>query len=260
MIEMNEDDLLGFAKDTVGSVVDDLKKNIYDHLEIRYKGKFDLYTQMDKRVESEIVRAISETLPEHDIITEETDTVIGGSDQVWYIDPISGSTNYAHGLPIYGVSLALKVRDKIKLGVIYNSIHDRLFYAERDKGAYVGDVKMSVSEVENIERSIVSTSFPYTKSGRNKNLEYFTKIAPKVEGVRRTGSVSVDLSYLALGFLDAFWAVGLESWDTAAGLLLVEESGGSVSRVSGQKYDLEAESILVSNGKIHEDIVRILNG
>ncbi len=257
---MNEDDLLDFAKETVGSVVGDLKKNIHNSLKIQYKAKFDLYTEMDKWVENEIVRAIRENFPEHDIVTEEADTVIGKSDHVWYIDPISGSTNYAHGIPIYGISLALEVRENIEIGAIYNSVEDEIFYAERGKGAYVEGEKLSVSDVEEIQKSTVSTSFPYNKSGRNKNLAYFKRIAPEVEGVRRTGSVSVDLSYLAHGSLDAFWAVGLKSWDTAACWLLVEESGGRVSRINGQKYELERESILVSNGKTHEDMVRLLNG
>jgi len=257
---MVENNLLDFARETVESVVGILKENIHNRLEVQYKAKFDLYTEMDKRVENQIMRAISENFPEHDIVTEETDIATGKSDHVWYIDPISGSTNYAHGLPIYGVSLALEVRENIQVGAIYNSVEDEVFYAERGKGAYVEGKKLSVSDVEEIQKSTVSTSFPYNKSGRNKNLEYFNRIAPIVEGVRRTGSVSVDLSYLAHGSLDAFWAVGLESWDTAACWLLVEESGGRARRINGQNYELEAESILVSNGKIHEDMVRLLNG
>ena len=256
---MSKDDLLDFAKETVESTVESLKDNIRTGLKIEYKSKFDLLTEMDMKVEDEIVTAIKEEFPKHDIVAEESFATMKRSDHVWYIDPISGSTNYAHGLPIYGVSLALKIGENIEVAAIYNSIEDEVFYAERGKGAYVGGKKLSVSDVEDVGKSIVSTSFPYEDRGRNKNLEYFKKVVPKVEGIRRTGSVAVDFSYLALGVLDGFWAVGLKPWDTAAGLLLVEESGGRVSSIDGEDHELGAESILVSNGEIHEDIMKLLN-
>ncbi|MEF8833134.1 MAG: inositol monophosphatase family protein [Candidatus Thermoplasmatota archaeon] len=255
---MNDYDFLEFARTTVESTVSSLKENIRKRLKVEYKSKFDLFTEMDKYAENEILKAIKKNFPEHDIVTEETDMERGGSDYVWYIDPISGSTNYAHGFPIYGVSLALKVGGKMKIGVIYNSIEDKVFYAERGKGAYLESEEISVSDIENIEKSIVSTTFPYNEQGRKKNLEYFNNIAPKLEGIRRTGSVSVDFSYLSLGLLDGFWAVDLEPWDTSAGWLLVEESGGKVSKLNGDDYGLEAESILLSNGKIHEDMIEVL--
>lgn len=251
---------LEFARDTVKSTVGSLKENIRDRLNVTYKSKFDLFTEMDKFVENNILRSIQENFSGHDIITEETDTEMMGSDHVWYIDPISGSTNYAHGLPIYGISLALKIDENMEVGVIYNSVEDKVFYTERGKGSYIGCVDISVSDIEHIEKAMISTSFPYNEIGRKENLEYFNKVAPEVEGIRRTGSVAVDLSYIALGLIDGFWAIGLESWDTAAGVLLIEESGGRVSDVEGEDYGLESKSILVSNGKIHEDMIRLLNG
>ncbi len=254
-----DDDLLDFAVETVESTVESLKENIRSSLEIEYKSKFDLVTEIDREVENEIIEAVQREFPGHDIIAEETSTDIEGSDHIWYIDPISGSTNYAHNLPVYGISLALRVKEKIEIAVVYNSVEDKIFSAKRGYGANVEGKEISVSEIERIERSIVSTSFPYDESGRNRNLEYFDKIAPKVEGIRRTGSVAVDFSYLSLGVLDGFWAVGLKSWDTAAGSLLVEESGGKVSRIDGKDHELEAETILVSNGKIHEDMIELLS-
>lgn len=251
---------LDFARGTVESAVESLKENVHESLEIRYKSKFDLFTKMDKQVENSIVGSIRENFPDHDIVTEETDLERVGSDKVWYIDPISGSTNYAHGLPIYGISLALKLEDEIKVGAIYNSVADKVFYAEKDEGAYLEEEKISVSTVDKIEKALVSTTFPYNEEDRKKNLEYFNKIAPKVEGIRRTGSVSVDLSFLALGAIEGFWAIELKSWDTAAGWLLVEESGGEVSRINGEKYGLKADSILVSNGEIHSDLMEMMTG
>ncbi len=256
---MSEEDLLDFARETVESTVEPLKENIRSGLMIEYKSKFDLLTEMDSKVEDEIVTAIQEKFPKHDIVAEESSATIKGSDHVWYIDPISGSTNYAHGLPVYGVSLALKIGENIELGAIYNSVEDEVFYVERGKGAYVGGKNLSVSDIKDIEKSIISTSFPYEDRGRDKNLEHFKKVVPKVEGIRRTGSVAVDFSYLAQGVLDGFWAVGLKPWDTAAGLLLVEESGGRVSNIDGKDHELGADSILASNGNIHEDMRRLLN-
>jgi len=256
---MSKDDQLDFAKKIVESIIESLKENIRTGLKIEYKSKFDLLTEMDRKVENKIVTAIQEEFPKHDIVAEESAASIKGSDHVWYIDPISGSTNYAHSIPIYGVSLALKIGENIEVGAIYNSVEDEVFYAERGKGAYVGGKKLSISDVEDIEKSIVSTSFPYDDIGRKKNLQYFNEISPKVEGIRRTGSVAVDFSYLALGVLDGFWAVGLEPWDTAACVLIVEESGGRVSSIDGKDYELEAETILASNGKIHEEMKKVVS-
>ncbi len=254
---MTDSEHLKFAMGAVRSVVKSLKENIDERSKVEYKSKFDLYTEMDKKVENQIVDAIQTKYPEHDIVTEETDLEITGSDHVWYLDPISGSTNYAHGLPIYGVSMALRIGEEIKIGVIYNSVVDSLFYAEKNEGAYLEEKKIFVSEVENIDKAIVSTSFPYEKKGRAENLEYFNEIAPKVEGIRRTGSVSVDFSFLALGLIDGFWGVGLKSWDTAAGSLLVEESGGQVSNIYGKTYDISEKDILFSNKEIHDDMLEM---
>jgi len=257
---MGNDDLLDFAKETVESTVESLKDNIRTGLKIEYKAKFDLLTEIDRKVEDKIVTTIREEFPRHDIVAEESSATIKGSDHVWYIDPISGSTNYAHGLPVYGVSLALRIGENIEIGAIYNSVEDEVFYTERGRGAFVNGLKTSVSDIESIGKSLVSTSFPYHKRGRNKNLEYFNKISPKVEGIRRTGSVAVDFSYLALGVLDGFWAVDLKPWDTAAGLILVEESGGKVSGIDGRSYELVDETILASNGRIHDRMMELLSG
>ncbi len=255
---MDNERYLRFAKKTIESSIELLKKSIYEDLEIEYKSKFDLFTKVDKRVEKNIVESIKENYPEHDIVTEETDLKLKGSENVWYIDPISGSTNYAHDLPFFGISLALKYDEEIKVGVVYNSVEDEVFYAEKNGGAYRGDKRLTTSDVAEIGKAVVSTTFPYDEEGRNRNLKYFNRIAPKVEGIRRTGSVSVDLSYLSMGALDGFWALGLESWDTAAGWLLVEESQGEVSTIEGDKYGLEKDSILVSNEDIHRDLIESL--
>lgn len=257
---MSADTELDFARETVESIINTVKKNLSKSLEIKYKSKFDLFTEMDKRVENKIVSSIRKNFPEDDIVTEESDLEQRGSDRVWYLDPISGSTNYAHGLPIYGISLALEVEGEMKSGVIYNSVEDEVFYAEKNKGAFVEGREISVSDVNEIEKAVVSTTFPYDEEERKRNLEYFDRIATKVEGIRRTGSVSVDLTYLALGTIDGFWSIGLEPWDSAAGWLLAEESGGKVTRIDGGDYGLEADSMLVSNREIHEAMMENLKG
>ena len=150
MTEMSEEYLLEFVRETVESTVEPLKENIHTGLKTEYKSKFDLLTEMDRKVENKIVTAIQEKFPRHDIVAEESSRSIMGRDHVWYIDPISGSTNYAHGVPIYGVSLALKIGENIEVGAIYNSVEDEVFYAERGKGAYVEGKKLFVSDVGNI--------------------------------------------------------------------------------------------------------------
>ncbi len=256
---MYEEDLWSFARKTVNEAGQTLKEEISKDPGVEYKKKFDLVTDTDKKIERSIVDSIKKGYPDHDIVTEEADIERTGSDHVWYLDPISGTTNYAHCMPIYGISLALEIEDEICVSAIYNSVEEEVFHAEKGEGAYMGEKEITVSQVETIEKSLVSTTFPYDEEGRKKNLEYFERIAPNVEGIRRTGSVSVDLPYLALGVLDGFWAIELKPWDTAAGLLLVEESGGSVTEIDGSGYDIHSDSIVATNGIIHEVTIERLN-
>ncbi len=255
---MMSEDFQNFAKSTVEKAGKSLKENIIIDKDVEYKKKFDLVTDMDKNIERSIVDSIQEKYPSHDIVTEEMDLERTGSEYTWYLDPISGTTNYAHGLPIFGISLALEIGDKISVCGIYNSVENKVFHAQRGKGAFVGEKKISVSEVDELEKAVVSTTFPYNERGRKRNLEHFNEVALKVEGIRRTGSVSVDLPYLACGIIDGFWAVELEPWDTAAGSLLVEESGGSITEIDGGEYDINSETFLATNGKIHDEIIECI--
>ncbi len=232
-----------------------------DNTVIWYKSRTDLLTNVDKESEAFLFETIKKKFPDHSIIAEEGSRKDVPGDIIWYIDPLDGTNNFAHGLPFFCVSIGVYSRrlDAVISGIVYNAFVDEMFTAEHGKGAFLNEKKIMVSEISDIGISILATGFPYDKSDINKiNLHEFGAFLPKIQGVRRFGSAAIDLSYVACGRLDGYWEGQLKPWDIAAGMLIVKEAGGSVSRYDGSGTNPEHPYIVASNEKIHKQMLDIL--
>jgi len=224
---------------------------------IAYKGDVDLVTQADKRSERAIVERISRYFPDHTISAEEGTGHQRSSEFRWHVDPLDGTTNFAHKYPCFSVSIALAQNDSVLAGVVYNPIYNELFAAERGEGATLNGAKISVSQVSTLSTSLLCTGFPVHKRRANPNIHYYYEFTMRSHGVRRDGSAALDLASVACGRFDGFWEFGLNAWDTAAGVLLVEEAGGAVSDFHGDSYNLGGPVVLATNSRIHEETRRI---
>ena len=237
-----------------------LKEQFNQKHEINYKGDINLVTEADKMSEDLIIAALSRKFPDHGILSEESPMITGAGKLRWIIDPLDGTTNYAHGYPIFCVSIALENEGEIILGVVYDPMRDEIFVAERGEGAYLNDKKLTVSHIDNISKSLLATGFPYDiRESKENNLDYFNSMAINVQAIRRAGAAALDLAYLAAGRFDGFWELKLKPWDTAAGCLMVEEAGGVISDIAGKKWHLQSPSLLASNGLIHEQMIKVLS-
>jgi myo-inositol-1(or 4)-monophosphatase len=226
--------------------------------EIGYKGDFDLVTQADRRSEEIIVSRLQKAFPEHSVAAEEGTGKDTGSEYRWHVDPLDGTTNFAHGYPCFCVSMALSRNNQLQLGVIYNPVYEELFTAERGQGAWFNGKKIRCSKIAAVKNSLLCTGFPNHNRHANPNFHFYWDFTLRSHGVRRDGSAALDLAYVACGRFDGFWEFGLNPWDTAAGVLLVEEAGGSVSDMQGRPYELGGPSILASNGLIHDEMVGVV--
>ena len=237
-----------------------LKEKFNQKHEIYYKGEINLVTEADKMSEDLIIAAINRNFPDHGILSEESPAIPGAGKLRWIIDPLDGTTNYAHRYPIFCVSIALENNGEIVLGVVYDPMRDEMFVAVRGEGAYLNDKKLAVSSLKDISRSLLATGFPYDiRESKENNLDYFNAMAINVQAIRRAGAAALDLAYLAAGRFDGFWELKLKPWDTAAGCLMVEEAGGVISDIAGGKWDLQSPSLLASNGLIHEQMIKVLS-
>ncbi len=239
--------------------------------EISYKGEVDLVTQADKRSERLIVERLTKYFPTHAIAAEEGLGHEASSEFRWHVDPLDGTTNFAHGYPCFCVSIALaqtardaagrerSPRDTLLVGVIYDPTSDELFAAARGQGATLNGVKINVSRNARVASSLLCTGFPVHERHASPNIHYYSEFTMRSHGVRRDGSAALDLAYVACGRFDGFWEFGLKKWDTAAGVLLVQEAGGQVSDFAGLAYELGGAVILASNGFIHEEMRAVAN-
>lgn len=225
------------------------------HVKVEYKGEVDLVTIADRQSEALILRRIRALWPEHDMIGEEGARVESGSDYRWYVDPLDGTTNFAHGFPVFCVSLALERQGKRIAGVVYDPTRDELFTAERGSGAYLNGEKIRVSRVTSLAECLLATGFPSHKRHQNPNIFFYHQITLHTHGVRRAGSAALDLCSVACGRFDGFWEFNLNPWDTAAGVLLVEEAGGIVSDFKGAPFRIDSRETLASNGLVHEALL-----
>lgn len=231
-----------------------------------YKGDVDLVTVADRTVEKLIRMRLGEAFPDHGIYGEEGTRERLEGEFRWYVDPLDGTTNFAHTFPQFCVSMGLEQRGAglmenedgaLVAGVIYDPMRDELFEAERGNGATLNGKAIAVSKTAVLAESLVATGFPSRKRHQNPNIHFYHEITLRSHGVRRAGSAALDLAYVAAGRLEGFWEFNLNPWDTAAGILLVEEAGGRVTNFAGGKFKLNSEETLVSNGLIHDELVGI---
>ncbi len=227
---------------------------------ITYKGSpTNLVTEMDARVEALVVDRLLAVFPDDAILAEERGGQAGRSGRRWIIDPLDGTTNYAHGLPIYAVSIALEVGGRVQLGVVYDPSQRELFVAERGAGAFCNDTRLTVSTAATLDASLLATGFPYDiRVKADNNLREYATFAVRTRGVRRLGSAVLYLAWLAAGRFDGYWELRLGPWDVAAGGLMVEEAGGRLTGLLGEPLDLDNPRIVASNGRIHEAMLAVL--
>ncbi|WP_078500750.1 inositol monophosphatase family protein [Paenibacillus selenitireducens] len=245
------------------------KLGSYEKLDIKV-STHDLVTEVDKGAEKLIRRLILTHFPDHAFLGEES-TGIGAaaaasalhdveeSEYLWIVDPIDGTTNYVHGLPLYSVSIALAHKGEIIVGVIYDPSRDELYVAEKGKGAYVHGVPMKVSKEQKLEDSLIATGFPTEQTVLLPlNLAGIQAVAPRVRNIRTIGSAALSLAYVATGRLSGFWELNLNAWDLAAGMLLIQESGGRVTDTAGNPYHLGVRNVIATNGHIHDELHTVL--
>jgi len=228
-----------------------LMSSFHRRIGYEYKGDVDLVTQADRESEALITQRIRTRWPQHDLIGEEGARNLTGSDYKWYVDPLDGTTNFAHGFPVFCVSLALEHKGERIAGVLYDPTRDELFAAEKGSGAYLNERRMRVSATKELSESLLGTGFPSHKRHKNPNIYFYHQVTLKTHGVRRAGSAALDLASVAAGRFDGFWEFNLHPWDTAAGVLLVEEAGGVVTRFDGSPFQLDSRETVASNGVIH---------
>jgi myo-inositol-1(or 4)-monophosphatase len=231
-----------------------------------YKGAADLVTVADRTVEKLVLERLSAAFPEHGIYGEEGTRERLDGEYRWYVDPLDGTTNFAHSVPHFCVSLGLEQRPAglaegedgaLVAGVIYDPMRDEMYVTERGKGAWLNGKKIHASETAKLEESLIATGFPSQKRHKSPNIHFYHEFTLRSHGVRRLGSAALDLAYVATGRYEAFWEFNLNPWDTAAGILLVEEAGGSVTDFSGQKVKLDSKEVLATNGKIQAELVAL---
>jgi len=232
---------------------------------ISYKsGIHNIVTEYDVLAENSIIAIIRESFQDHSFLAEEsgeskTTALLEEGKVRWIIDPLDGTVNFAHGIPIFSVSIAAEVNNKIVAGVIYHPKLNELFSAVSGEGALLNGTKISVSNTQSLEESILVTGFPYTIQTHSEHtFQHFIGLVNKGIPIRRLGSAAIDLAYVACGRFDGFWEVGLSPWDVAAGWLLVKEAGGSVTQFNGSSYNVKSNSILATNSLIHKEFVEYL--
>ena len=236
-----------------------LRDNIQGKREIAYKGDINLVTEMDMRSERAIVETLLLAFPGHGIVAEEETDIRNTSGFTWVIDPLDGTTNYAHGYPCFSVSIALEQEDDIIVGVVYDPMRDELFAAQKGQGATLNGSTISVSGADTLIKSLLATGFPYDRTVSEKNnLDHFHDLLMASQEVRRDGSAALDLCSVACGRFDGFWELKLKSWDVAAGSLIAREAGGMVTDFTGERFSIHDDEILASNGRIHQQLVDVL--
>jgi myo-inositol-1(or 4)-monophosphatase len=235
------------------------KRNLNGAFRVHTKGDVtNLVTEVDLRCEKRIVTLLRKHFPTHGIFAEE-----GGEDFVdspyrWLIDPLDGTTNYAHGYPVFCTSIALEYRGAVVLGVVYDPCRQELFTAEKGRGALLNGHSITPSETSDLDAALLVTGFPYDVRKSKRNLDHFRRFSLRAQAVRRDGSAALDLCYTAMGRFDGFWEFSLSPWDMAAGSLILSEAGGRVTHTNGRTFSLGAGDILATNGRVHLQMLRIL--
>jgi myo-inositol-1(or 4)-monophosphatase len=224
------------------------------------KGDFDLVTEADRASERLVVERLRTHFPSHSIMAEEGGGHEGASEYRWFVDPLDGTTNFAHSFPVFNVTLGLERAGELIAGVVFDPTRQEMFTAERGAGAYLNNRRIRVSPIKRLSGSLASTGFPSRKRHHNVNIHFYYQLAMASHGVRRTGSAALDLAYVASGRLDFFWEFGLKPWDVAAGSLLVTEAGGRVSDMHGAPHSVTAsDHMLADNGALHDEVLAMFS-
>lgn len=250
----------GFTEELARDAGSFLKRHIGKISRISYKSRIDLVTDVDIECERLIINRVRKAFPDHMILSEERGRINSGeSEFCWVIDPLDGTTNYAHGFAFFCVSIALLRNKQAILGVVYDPVRGELFSAAKAKGAYLNQKRIKTSKIRSLRRSLLVTGFPY-RFGKvlKANIKHFTSFIMKAQAVRRVGSAALDLCYVASGRFDGFWELDLNPWDTAAGALIVEEAGGRVTTFKGENFDCFKKEIVASNSKIHNQMLKVI--
>jgi myo-inositol-1(or 4)-monophosphatase len=235
-----------------------LKDHLHDDITIEHKGRIDLVTNMDCRIQTGIVEEIERAWPGHGILAEEDCLKKGDTEYTWIIDPIDGTTNFIHHIPFFCVSIAVAKSGQPFIGVCYNPISGDLFHAQAGQGAHQNGRRIFVSATEKLLDSLVATGFPYTQQNIDSIIARFSCVLGRAQGIRRLGSAELDLCYVAAGAFDAFWEEGLKPWDMAAGVAILKEAGGVVTSLDGSPFDLYRGDIVASNAKVHHELLRCM--
>jgi myo-inositol-1(or 4)-monophosphatase len=227
---------------------------------VSHKGVVNLVTDVDLGAEELIVRRIHQAFPGHSILAEEEHSSAPKGAFTWIIDPLDGTTNYAHGFPVFSVSIGLEISGELAFGAVYNPVQDEMYEARRGAGAFCNSAPIGVSRVEALGASLLATGFPYDiQTSPQNNLENFCAFAKRAQGVRRCGSAALDFCSVASGRLDGFWELKLNPWDCAAGYLIVREAGGTVTNFRGEHGSIYAGEVVASNGWIHQQMLDVLH-
>ncbi len=243
---------------TAGSIIRNGYRQNFD-IELK-TNESNIVTEIDKKAEKTIIDFVKKEYPTHAIIAEESGNQKNFSEYTWVIDPLDGTTNFAHGLPIFSVSIGITKFNDTIYGVVYDVMQDKLYSAEKGKGSFCNGRKLKVSENSNLRRSLLVTGFPYDiNENPNNAIQRFNRMLVSSRGIRRLGSAAIDFCYVADGIFDGFWEVHLNPWDLCAGKLILEEAGGKVTNLSGEKIDIFSKEILATNDKIHDQMVKELN-
>jgi myo-inositol-1(or 4)-monophosphatase len=236
-----------------------LRDRLNTKFNVSHKGDINLVTEVDIASETLIRERIATRFPKHQVLAEESGFADSASDYRWIIDPLDGTTNYAHGYPVFNVSIGLEHKGEMIAGVVYDPMRDELFAAEKGSGAMLNKKTIRVSQTGELIKSMLSTGFPYDiKTSNLTNLDHWTNFAMNAQALRRDGAAALDLCYVACGRYDGFWELNLSAWDTAAGVLIVEEAGGKVTDFSNQKFSNYAPEIVASNSLIHDRMIEVI--
>ncbi|HSL92963.1 MAG TPA: inositol monophosphatase family protein [Candidatus Limnocylindrales bacterium] len=256
---MENSELARFAEDVARGAGEILRRNYGRVQSVHYKGEINLVTEVDRRSEAYIMERIRSSFPDHGILSEESPEILSSSAYRWIVDPLDGTTNFAHGYPCFCVSIAVEREGKLLAGAVFDPLLSEMFTAMPGAGAFRNGERIRVSATDNLRRSLLATGFAYdVKTSTENNLDYFREFVFTGQAIRRDGSAALDMCYLASGRFDGFWELSLRPWDTAAGLLILAEAGGVATRLDGSPYDIHQPDILASNGRIHEQMLAIV--